>query len=195
MFGVNLKASQLLAPAEKVIDGSTSDAGCASYHLTEAGASFTATVKVGDLVVKDPTGTPVSAYVLEVVSDTDLILDKDLQFDSSVYDIIRPSMAILRPGREIEWTLHTISFPKGDEIYRVGVWFGDGERESLLEDYVTFWRRQGVSESDLPSMPPGFRMHNQNIKADYNEWVILKSFVLEACFVTVQGINKTMSAA
>jgi hypothetical protein len=161
--------------------------------LTDTGASFLTSVVVGDLVVSSPSDDPVSAYVVRVVDNENLLLSADLGCDASAYDIMRGAQAVLRPAQGVEWTLHTISFALGDSVYPAGLWWGDGERVTLIDDFRTWWLRRGVAEADLYKLPPGFVVSGQNIKLDYNQFLLIRSFVLASNDVLVQGIDKTVS--
>lgn len=182
MFGKNISPKALIAPGEKVIDGSTSDATPAAFHLVETGASFLSTVREFDLAVKDPAGTPVSTLVREVVSDTDLETFVNRDFNAVTYDIIRPSEAVFRPGEGVECTVHSVIANNIGDYNPAIVFMTDGER--LVE--------VGRSKVDGSSNFLGLDLRGQNLKINYKKWLVVFNYSLRSLPVELQGINKTV---
>jgi len=176
MFGKNLTPSELVAPAFKIIEGSTADVDTAAFKLKETGASFLTSIREGDLVVKDPTGTPSSSLIREVESNTEAETHENLDLASAAYDVIRPNAITFRPGEGVEQTVHTIIARDVDDVHPVIVFMTDGMR------YVEV-ARSGTS---------GLILTGQNLKCSYKKWLEIRSYNLRSIPIEIQGINKTV---
>ncbi len=199
MFGRNVTPAEPVAPSEKIIDGATSDADCAAYKLTQTGASFTTTARVGDLVVKTSgDDSPRSAYVTAVTSDTELILDEDLGFNANTYDLLRPAILPLRCPEGLEWTLRAIRAKHGNDVYRVGVWVSDGERQFLIMDTKRLYDQRGAIKADGTPLTnfsrEGFYLDGQNILISHDRIVQIRNYLERTLEVAVDGVNKTVDA-
>jgi|GEM_PF-4158720 len=191
MFGKSLIPYEPIAPAETMIDGATSDASCPGFKLVQTGASFTSSVKEGDLVIHGPgTAGAKSAYVIEVENDTTLLLDENLEFDSDDFDIRRPSELSIRPPELVEWVLRSIRTGKGDQVNRIGMWFSDGFRKVLVLDTKRLYTEKGF---DLSSDDPtGFWMENLDLFVTNEKEILIRNCCDETADVIVMGINKTV---
>ncbi len=197
MFGRNVTTAEPVAPSERIINGDTSNASCPPFKLLRTGGSFLTLARVGDLIVKTSgTGAPMSAYVVQVVSDTELILDEDLGFNSNTYNLLRPGILPLRCPEGLEWILRAVRANKGDDVYRVAIWVSDGTRQALLTDTKRLYDRKGaVTSTGTPRNDfsrKGFYYEDQNLLISYDRIVEIRNYLEESLDVAVDGVNKTV---
>jgi hypothetical protein len=189
MFGKNVVPYAPIGPADVVVHNATAAGGIAAYHVGMAGGTFLSSVKVGDLVVVTPHGTPKSAYVTAIVSDTDLVTDEDLAISGLVFDILRPSEFVIRPPEGIEWVVRSVSTVNGDENWRVGLWFSDGTRKSLIIDTKQLYLRLALTTGKN-----GLWLSDQQYVVGNDTMLIIRNCTEVTCDVKVHGVNKTMDA-
>jgi len=194
MIGKNVVPFAPIAPAEKLLEAQTADSGCDPFYLTDTGKNFISTigVKPGDLIVKDPSGTPESAYVLHVVDNDNLVLDENLEMGGETYDLIRPSEVELRTALGVEWVIRSIRSRHGDACWRVAVWFSDGERTMLYMDTKLLYDKEGIESPGYPSPAEGFWLYEPSLLVGHKRQVLLRNYTLSTLDIVVYGANKTV---
>lgn len=198
MFGRNVTPSEPVAPSERIINGDTSNASCDAFKLQKTGGSYLTLARVGDLVVRTSgADAPQSAYVVQVVSDTELILDEDLGFDSNTYNLLRPSVLPLRCPEGLEWVLRAVRAKKGNDVYRVGVWVSDNTRQFLVIDTKRLYDQQGAfkpadGEPWENFSRAGFYLEGQNLLISHDRVIQIRNYLEETLEVAVDGVNKTV---
>ena len=78
-----------LGPASVSNSSTTAASGNGGYTVKGDSTSWDQYVRPGDLFVIDPSGTPKSAHILDVVDATTLTLDASIAADSTAYEILR----------------------------------------------------------------------------------------------------------
>lgn len=193
MFGHNVVPTDPIAPAERIVAGATSNASCPDYILRQTGGAFLTVARAGDLVVRTATdGTQSSAYVMVVLSDTDLLLDENLGFNSNIYNIIRAASADVRSPEGVEWVLRSFRCRTGGLVRRVGIWFSDGTRVSLYHDTKQLYERLGLSN---PGGVSGFWLDNQDILIEHGKLMIVRNYTDETLEMVIYGVNKTVDVS
>lgn len=188
MYGKNVTPYTPLAPGELIAEG-TADADTPAWKIKKAGASFTLTMQPGDLIVNVTDNK--SAYVKYVDSDSLATLDEDIGLAGKQFQHIRASQFSLRPGLVVEHAIREIHIPKGDQVYRVGVWIGDGVRQTLLLDTKELYRREGMLDANGNPVGKGFWLQRLQIYTSYYQELIIKNFTLENIEPVIEGVNKT----
>lgn len=188
MYGKNVTPYIPIAAAEIIAEG-TADADTPPYKIKKAGSSFTLTMQPGDLIVN--TTDQKSAYVKAVESDSLATLTEDIDLAGKAFQHIRAAQLSLRPGDIVEHAIREIRLSAGDEVYRVGVWAGDGVRQTLILDTKELYRREKMTDSNGTPKGKGFWMTGLQVYTSYYKELILKNFTLENVDPVIEGVNKT----
>lgn len=194
MFGKNVIPFAPVAPAEKIIDGATSNSTCDAYELEHTGAAFLTTARVGDLIVKWAGDNSESAYIRQVESDTKLLLDRDLEFDSDEYDLLRPGILDIRAPQGLEWILRSIRSKEGNYLHRVGLWYTDNSRQFLLLDTLQLYERLEYTNDGQRKTAQGFWMENQDLLIGWEHVIQVRNYRENCLEIVVYGVNKTVEA-
>lgn len=173
-----------LGPASVMNSGTTASSGDSGYTMKGDGTSWNEYVRKGDLVVMDPSGTPASAHVLEVVDATTITLDKAIAADSTAYEILRPTEAFIRPYLSWEWEIHAIvasprQIANAEPLdkWPVEVWMTD---DNLPRTLVLCSTADGLNKQDLL------------LKPTYFNWLLIRNYQKVTVDVVIGGIDKTV---
>ncbi len=79
------------------VDSGTTDGSTTAYRLIQSGQNFETTVSLGDLIKNTTDST--YAFVLEIISDTELLLDRDIMETGENYTIHSCDYAVIRTGQ------------------------------------------------------------------------------------------------
>ena len=173
-----------LGPASVSNSSTTAASGNSGYTAKGDATSWDQYVRAGDLFVIDPTGTPKSAHILDVVDATTLTLDASIAADSAAYEILRATEAFVRPYLDWEWELHAIVASRRQaasaepmDVWPIEVWMTDDNlpRTLLLKSAST-----GLNNMELL------------LKPTYFNWLLLRSYQKVRVDISITGIDKTV---
>lgn len=174
-----------LGPASQLASGTTAGSGNTGYTMKGTATSWSSFVQAGDLVVIDPTGTPASAHVLEVVSNTELTLDAAIADNNTDFEILRPTEAFIQPQQEWQWEIHSIvasrrQIAEAEDfgVWPVEVWATDDSYPRTL--LLTSTADDGFVHTDLL------------LKPTYFNWLLIRNYQKVRVDIAMNGIDKTI---
>ena len=172
-----------LGPASVLNSGTTAATGNSGYTLKGDGTGWDQYVRKGDMVVIDPSGSPDSAHVLDVVDATTLTLDKAIAANSTAYEILRPTEAFIRPYLSWQWEIHAVvvsrrqSVAESMAVWPIEVWSTDDSNPRTLL---------------LQSTADGLQRMDLLLKPTFFNWLLVRNYQKVRVDVTMTGIDKTI---